>query len=119
MSKKSSVQSKPKVVPKKSATAKPIAKPTISKSKKYIDTESESEADERKPSASSKQKPKPMINAHNNKSKLAAKAPTKKSKARIGKSPHYTGLYIPTSQTLRLPMLCKYMNIDKNIFRYQ
>ena len=36
----------PKVVPKKSATAKPVTKSNISKSKRFVDTETESELDE-------------------------------------------------------------------------
>ena len=36
----------PKVVPKKSATAKPVSKSSLSKSKRFVDTESESELDE-------------------------------------------------------------------------
>ena len=36
----------PKVLPKKSATAKPVTKSNLSKSKRFVDTESESELDE-------------------------------------------------------------------------
>ena len=41
-----SKQQQPKVVPKKSATAKPIMKGNLSKSKQFVDTESESEIEE-------------------------------------------------------------------------
>ena len=44
--KKSAAPPKPKVVPKKSATAKTILKGGLSKSKKYIDTESDSDIDD-------------------------------------------------------------------------
>ena len=46
LGKKPAPSKPPKVVPKKSATAKPVSKSNLSKSKRFIDTESESELDE-------------------------------------------------------------------------
>ena len=73
----------PKVVPKKSATAKPVSK-NLSKSKRFVDTESESELDE--PSGS-----KPTSKAVGSKPQKSGvgvgnKSTSKKGKPRAGLS---------------------------------
>ena len=72
----------PKVVPKKSATAKPVSKSNLSKSKRFVDTESESELDE--PSGS-----KPSSKAAGSKTQKSGvgvgnKSSSKKGKTRAG-----------------------------------
>ena len=76
---------KPKVVPKKSATAKPVLKGSsgLSKSKAFVDTESESELEDAKQaskhSASSKSKSAVKVA-----SKSTKKPPVKKGKTKAG-----------------------------------
>ena len=87
----------PKVVPKKSATAKPVTKSNLSKSKRFVDTETDSELDEPSVSKAASKATGSTSQTKTQKSVGISKSSSKKGKSRTGLTNTYSWQFTITS----------------------